>query len=112
MLWSRANILAWAHRHPEFADVVGDPDSCSAPKGNVGARAQTPARRWRSGRWTLVDCRRLLYYRPRPYIALVLALPALLGASVAGTIWSAAAMAPAFVVLVACLWVFQYLFLQ
>jgi hypothetical protein len=112
VLWSRADILAWAHRHPEFADGVGDRAACPAPKGAVGARAQTPARRSRSGKWTLIDCRRLLHYRPRPYIALVLALPALLGASVAGAIWSAAVMAPAFVVLVACLWVFQYLFLQ
>jgi len=112
VLWSRADILAWAHRHPEFADGVGDRAACPAPKGAVGARAQTPARHWRSGKWTLIDCRRLLYYRPRPYIALVLALPALLGASVAGAIWSAAVMVPAFVVLIVCLWVFQYLFLQ
>ena len=76
------------------------------------ARCADATRRWRSGRWTLIDCRRLLYYRPRPYIALVLALPALLGASAAGAIWSAAVMAPAFVALVACLWVFQYFFLQ
>ena len=75
-------------------------------------RSRTPVRRWRSGRWTLIDGRRLLYYRPRPYIALVLALPALVGASVAGAIWSATMMVPAFVVLVACLWVFQYFFLQ
>ena len=112
VLWSRADMLAWAHRHPELADGAGDARRSPAPKGDVGARAQTPARRWRSGRWTLIDCRRLLYYRPRLYIALVLALPALLGASVAGAIWSAAAMAPAFVGLVACLWVFQYFFLQ
>ena len=112
VLWSRADMLAWAHRHPELADGVGDRAACPAPKGAAGARAQTPARHWRSGRWTLIDCRRLLYYRPRPYIALVLALPAVLGASVAGAIWSAAVIAPAFVVLVACLWVFQYLLLQ
>ncbi len=112
VLWSRADMLAWAHRHPELADGVGDRAVRLAPEGDVGARAQTPARRWRSGRCTLIDCRRLLYYRPRPYIALVLALPALLGASVAGAIWSAAVMVPVFVVLVACLWVFQYLFLQ
>jgi hypothetical protein len=113
VLWSRADILAWANRHREFADGGGGGRAaCSALGDAVGARAQTPARRWRSGRWTLIDGRRLLYYRPRPYMALVLALPALLGASVAGAIWSAAAVAPAFVVLVACLWVLQYLFLQ
>jgi hypothetical protein len=112
VLWSRADILAWAHRHPEFADGVGVRAACPALKGAGGAHAQTPTRRWRSGRWTLIDCRRLLYYRPRPYIALVLALPALLGASAAGAIWSAAVMAPVFVALVACLWVFQYFFLQ
>jgi hypothetical protein len=112
VLWSRADILAWAHRHPEFADDIGDRAARPALEAALSAHAQTPGRRWRSGRWTLIDGRRLLYYRPRPYIALALALPALLGASVAGAIWSAAVMAPAFVVLVACLWVFQYFFLQ
>ena len=112
VLWSRADMLAWAHRHPEFADGVGDRAARRAPKGDVGADAKTPARRWRSGNWTLIDCRRLLYYRPRRYIALVIAVPALLGASVAGAIWSAAAMAPVFIALAACLWVFQYFFLQ
>jgi hypothetical protein len=112
LLWSRADVLAWAHRHPELADDVGDRAARPALESAVGARAQTPARRWRSGRWTLIDGRRLLYYRPRLYIALVLALPALLGSSAAGAIWSAAVMAPTFVVLVTCLWVFQYFFLQ
>ena len=84
VLWSRADMLAWARRRPELADGAGERAACEAHKGAVGARAQTPARYWRSGRWTLMDCRRLLYYRPRPYVALVLALPALLGAGVAG----------------------------
>ena len=112
VLWSRANMLAWARRHPELADGAAKRAASPAPKTTGAAPARTPARRWRSGRWTLIDGRRLLYYRPRPYIALVLALPATLGGSVAGAIWSTAAIAPAFVVLVACLWVFQYFFLQ
>ena len=112
VLWSRADMLAWAHRHPEFADGVDDRAARPVPKGDFVARVQAPARHWRSGRWTLIDCRRLLYYRPRRYTALVIALPALLGACVAGAIWSAAVIAPVFVVLVAFLWVFQYSFLQ
>jgi hypothetical protein len=112
VLWSRADIVSWAHRHPEFAEELSVRTASSALKDAGGARAQTPTRRWRSGRWTLIDCRRLLYYRPRPYIALVLALPAVFGASAAGAIWSAGMIAPAFVTLVACLWVFQYFFLQ
>ena len=69
VLWSRADILAWAHRHPELADNLGDRAACPALEVAVGARSPTRARRWRSGRWTLVDGRRLLHYRPRPYIA-------------------------------------------
>jgi hypothetical protein len=109
VLWSRANVLAWAHRPPGFTASIGDRPPVEAI---VGARSATPARRWRSGRLTLIDGRRLLYYRPRPYIAVAMALPALLGASIAGAIWSSAVVAPAFVVLAACLWVFQYFFLQ
>ena len=74
--------------------------------------APTPGRNWQSGRWTLINGRRLLFYRPRLYIALVLALPALLGAIIAGAIWSVTAMPLAFVLLLACLWVLQYFFLQ
>ena len=36
-----------------------------APKPIAGAPARPPARRWQSGRWTLIDGRRLLFYRPR-----------------------------------------------
>lgn len=112
VLWSRSNLLAWAHHHPELADSVGDRAAFTALEGAMSSRSQVRPRRWRSGRWTLIDGRRLLYYRPRPYIALVLALPALLGAVAAGAIWSATAMVPVFVVLMSCLWVFQYFFLQ
>lgn len=112
VLWSRADMLAWASRHPELADGAAKRAVSPAPKAMAGAPARAPARHWRSGKWTLIDCRRLLFYRPRVYIARVLALPALLGAGIAGAIWSAAAMPFAFVGLVACLWVFQYFFLQ
>jgi len=112
VLWSRADMLAWARRHPELADGAGDRAPSPAAEALRGSRPQTPARRFRSGRWTLINGRRMLYYRPRPYIALVLALPALVGAIAAGVIWSVAAMAPAFVLLIVCLWVFQYFFLQ
>ncbi len=112
VLWSRADMLAWARRHPELADGAAKRAAPTAPKPIAGARAWPPARRWRSGRWTLIDGRRLLFYRPRLYITGVLLLPALLGAGVAGAMWSQAAMPLAFVGLVACLWVFQYFFLQ
>lgn len=112
VLWPRADILAWASRRPELADGADERARPPTAKAAEGLRAKAPARRFRSGRWTLIDCRRMLYYRPRPYIALVLALPALVGGIVAGAIWSPAAMAPAFILLVACLWLFQYFFLQ
>jgi hypothetical protein len=110
VLWSRADLLAWARRHPELAD--GGPVAIRGQKDTASPRAEPPARRWKSGEWTLIDCRRLLYYRPRQYIALVLALPAVLGLCIATAIWSAAAIPPVLVLLVACLWVLQYFFLQ
>ena len=112
VLWPRADMLAWARRHPELAGGAGRRAASPAPKASCGARTRTPARRWQSGRWTLIDGRRLLYYRPRRYIARVLVLPALLGACIAGSIWSATAIPLVFVELVACLWVFQYFLLQ
>jgi hypothetical protein len=112
VLWRRADMLAWARRHPEYADGSGKRAAPPPPEAIARVRAPTPGRRWQSGRWTVIDGRRLLFYRPRQYIARVLVLPALLGAGIAGAIWSAAAMPLAFVELVACLWVLQYFFLQ
>jgi hypothetical protein len=110
VLWPRADMLAWARRHPELADGAGKGTASPPPEGAAGgARTPTPARRWQSGRWTLIDGRRLLYYRPRSYFMSVLVLPALLGASIAGATWSAAMMPPAFVALVACLWMVSVL---
>lgn len=111
VLWARADMLAWARRHPELADGAGGRAAACTSKG-IGARSRAPTHRWRSGAWTLIDRRRQLYYHPRQYIALVLVLPALVGAMVAGAAWSAAAVLPAFVSLVACLWLLQYFFLQ
>ena len=112
LLWPRADMLAWARRHPELADGADQRAVSPAPKPTARAPARTRARRWQSGRWTLIDCGRLLFYRPRRYILGVLVLPALLGAGIAGLVWSSAMMVPAFVVLVACIWVFQYFLLQ
>ncbi len=108
VLWSRADMLAWARRHPEFANGGPTPPT---PRSAASASAIPRAHRWRSGRWTLIDCRRLLYYRPRRYIALTLALPAALGACVAA-VFSSMAAPPVFIALFAVLWLVQYLFLQ
>lgn len=112
VLWSRKDMLGWARRHAELADGAGELIASPAPKGEGRARPPTSPRRWQSGSLTLIDGRRMLYYSPRSYITLTLLLPALLGASIAGAIWSAAAMPLAFVLLIACLWVMQYFFLQ
>ena len=112
VLWRRTDMLAWARRHPEYADGSGKRAAPPPPEAIVRVRAPTPRRRWQSGKWTVIDGRRLLFYRPRPYIVLVLMLPALLGAAIAGSVWDTAAIVPAFVVLAACLWVLQYFFLQ
>jgi hypothetical protein len=112
VLWPRKDVLAWARRHPELADGAGARAASRLSKSTAVVRAGTPRRRWQSGRWALVDGRRLLHYKPRQYIALILAVPALLGAIIAGATWSAVVMPPVFVALVACVWVFQYFFLR
>ena len=111
MLWCRADMLAWARRHPEFADGASGRATLPPPKP-IAVRAQTPARRWASGKWTMIEGLLCLFDRPRRYVTRILVLPALLGAGLVGAIWSAAVVVPAFVVLVACIWVFQYFFLQ
>lgn len=112
ILWARENMLNWARHHTELADDPTDRAISPALDPLVGTVAPVPIRRWRSGRWTVLDCRRLLYYNPRRYIVIILALPALLGAALVGVVWSPAAALLAFVALIACLWVSQYLFLQ
>ena len=53
------------------------------PKRLLRVRALMLRRRWQSGKWTVIDGPRLLFYWPRPYIVLVLMLPALLGGAIA-----------------------------
>lgn len=111
VLWPRQELLAWARNHRETVDGASEPAATSADAA-PRARPSAPSWRWRSGRWTLIDGRRLLFYWPRSYIALVFLLPALLTISFAGMMLSATLMLPTFLLLFICLWGFQYFFLQ
>jgi hypothetical protein len=66
----------------------------------------------RSGQYTLIDCKRLLFYRPRPYITLIFLLPALCAALMTAATSTATAGVLAFLLVIPFMWLFQYFFLQ
>jgi hypothetical protein len=116
VLWRRAHILEWAAKHHQFGDC--------AHARNVSVMAMQAATRLRtrrkpssqtillSGEHTLIDCKRLLFYKPSLYIALTLLLPAFCGALIVGAAWSVAGVLPVVFLTVLFMWVFQYFFLQ
>jgi hypothetical protein len=65
-----------------------------------------------SGQCTLIDCKRLLFYRPRPYITLIFLLPALCAALMAAATSTATVGVLAFLIAIPIMWLFQYFFLQ
>lgn len=72
MIWLRADVLAW----------LREAEACSAQ--NAAPRGEKPRPRHpRSGELTLWNCRRALYYAPRPYIMAVF-LPPLMAGLAAG----------------------------
>jgi hypothetical protein len=66
----------------------------------------------RSGQCTLIDCKRLLFYRPRLYITLIFLLPALCAAPITAATSTATAGVLAFLLVFPIMWLFQYFFLQ
>jgi hypothetical protein len=71
-----------------------------------------PYRALRSGQYTLIDCKRLLFYRPRTYITLILLLPALCAAFMTAAASTATVGVLAFLLVIPVTWLFQYFFLQ
>lgn len=107
VLWRRRDMLAWAEHN-----------SAPATKA-LGARARpqsrgpgVPAKWLQSGQYTLLDCRRLLYYKPRKYIVVVLVVPMLAAALISAVIWGAGAVLPVLFAALCAVWVAQYFFLQ
>jgi hypothetical protein len=54
----------------------------------------------------------MLYYKPRRYIAIVLAAPALAASLLSAAIWGLGAVLPALLATLAAMWLAQYFFLQ
>jgi hypothetical protein len=115
VLWRRADMLAWANSCPQVQESVcpvnRTPNTTtirhplSAPNSDASKKTQTR-------QYTLIDCKRLLYYRPRRYIVMILLLPALCAAILSGagfTVWT---MPPTFIFVVFLMWLFQYFYLQ
>lgn len=117
VLWRRADMLAWAARHPE----LGEAGSMPAPAGSMPCLAakRRPDRRHGSlgrllppsGRWTLVDAKAWLARRPKLYILSTLLAPSMGTALAAASLdrWLAL---PAFFLSLIVMWLFQYFFLQ
>jgi hypothetical protein len=115
VLWRRADMLAWANRSlklREPARPVSGPSNvrttgCPHHLSNLDANITTKLKQY-----TLIDCKRLLYYKPRRYIMIVLLLPALCAAMLSGasfTVWS---VLPIFGFVFFLMWLVQYFFLQ
>ncbi len=112
VLWRRSDMLAWAER-----DSTADTKATLQTGVATGQRPQprgagAPGKLPRSGQYTLLDCRRFLYYRPRQYIAAVIVAPTLVAALVAALVWGPGAIVPAVIAALCAMWVAQYFFLQ
>jgi hypothetical protein len=116
VLWRRADMLAWANSHPELGEVAGSRNARSPNVGEIQrprVEQKSDANRMlRSGQYTLIDCKRLLFYKSRHYIAIVLLLPALCAAILAAAIWTVEAGCLAFIFSICFMWLFQYFVLQ
>jgi hypothetical protein len=115
VIWRRADMLAWADNHPELGATASPQKSCiSVIRYSLPPLAKNPQaeRSMRSGQYTLIDCKRWLFYRPRRYISLVLLVPALCAAALTTTLWTPTVACPVFVLVLFIIWLFQYFFLQ
>jgi hypothetical protein len=105
VLWRRQAMLEWAARG-ELSALNVAPNR-PQPRGPGALRPQ-----FQSGHVTVLDCRRMLYYKPRRYIAIVLAAPALAASLLSAAIWGLGAVLPALLATLAAMWLAQYFFLQ
>jgi hypothetical protein len=119
IVWPRAEIMAWMSsdlsqdnaarpRNVPPLNVV----NVGAPQRPTGEQKPIPDRILRSGKLTLIDCKRLLFYKPRRYIAIVLLLPAFCAAILATAMWTVETGYLAFLFAVPFMWLFQYFVLQ
>jgi hypothetical protein len=116
ILWRRAEIMAWMRSYlaqgAESRPHKVPPLDVRAPERSPTKRKPIMRRMLRSGRLTLIDCKRLLWYKPRTYIAIVLLLPALCAAILATATWTVGTGYLAFIFAVSFMWLFQYFVLQ
>jgi hypothetical protein len=110
VLWRRPDFLAWAARQDGAGPKASGAEGAPARPRARGPR--DPGANLRSGRYTVLDYRRVLYYEPRRYIAFVLGVPALAAALVAAELWGLGAVLPAMALAVLTVWLAQYFFLQ
>jgi hypothetical protein len=116
VLWRRADIIVWTNSQSEFGETDRPRHaSLASARASQGLPAKPKLhadRRLRSGKLTLIDCKRLLHYRPKSYIMIILLFPALCAAIVVTTIWTVEAGCLSFIFAIAFMWIFQYFFLQ
>jgi hypothetical protein len=113
ILWRRADIMEWISSDLPHREVARP----SLPQRMRASQPLTKQkliahRILRSGQYTLIDCKRLLFYKPRRYVVMILLLPALCGALLATTIWTAEIGSVAFFFVILFMWLFQYFILQ
>jgi hypothetical protein len=114
VLWSRAKMLAWAHRYAEDRAV---PRSPSRPGGKTRNRLEP---NWQasandtvsSGQITIINCSPFLRRAPRRYIVTVFLIPSIIIAITVGAVFGYWAVVPATALGVIGIWLFQYFFLQ
>lgn len=109
VLWPRADMLAWADRHPELGDdtFVADWRGLAPPI----AIAKAP-RRLGSGRLTLWNAVDHLNRRPKIYFLATILLPAIVAAAGIAAATAGWAAVPSFGLAFALFWVLQYFLLQ
>jgi hypothetical protein len=115
VLWHRADMLAWANKCRDLHEPASPrnrPSNTRATRHTHPHQNSNVNRTTKSKQYTLIDCRRLLYYRPRCYVFAILLLPALCAAILSGAGWTAWAMFPTFLSVLFFMWLFQYFLLQ
>lgn len=110
VLWPRADMLAWAERHPELGE-----DAQAADWRGVGTTTTVlkPRRRVASGSLTAWNAIAVINRHPRLYFLASILLPAMLAAGASA--WKASSWwmaAPSFTVAALLFWILQYFLLQ
>jgi hypothetical protein len=110
VLWRRQDILAWARGRPETQG--GEPQRAARSVVCTPAWRHDANRVFSSGQHTILNCERLITFRPRRYWLIVFLLPCLVIGGGVGLAAGWFAVPPVLAAACIAIWLLQYFFLQ